>query len=215
MKVAPSLLACDFSRMGEEIIKIDKAGADLVHLDVMDGMFVPNFTMGPAAISALRKYTTLPFDVHLMIEHPFDYIDTFADSGADIITFHIESASDTEKTIDKIISRGVKPGLVIKPYTPAGAVFPYLEKLYMVLVMTVEPGFGGQPFMPNMLNKVKVIKEECQRRGLDIVVEVDGGVSEKNAGLCAEAGVDICVSGSCIFKSANMAETIAKLKVNN
>lgn len=215
MKAAPSLLSCDFSKMGEETVRIDKAGADLVHLDVMDGHFVPNITIGPAIISSLRKYTKLPFDVHLMIEHPLDYIDAFADAGADIITFHIESDSDAEKTIDKILSRGIKAGLVIKPATPAEAVFPYLDKLYMVLVMTVEPGFGGQSFMADMLPKVSAIKAECLKRGLDVLVEVDGGVSEKNVGLCADAGVDICVSGSTVFKSADMAKTIAELKVNS
>ena len=212
MKVAPSLLACDFSRMGEEIIKIDKAGADLVHLDVMDGMFVPNFTMGPAAISALRKYTALPFDVHLMIEHPLDYIDTFADSGADIISFHIESASDTEKTIDRIISRGVKPGLVIKPYTPAGAVFPYLDMISLVLVMTVEPGFGGQSFMADMLPKVGAIKEECKKRGIDMIVEADGGIGDATIRQAAEAGVDVCVAGTAVFKAEDPGEAIARMK---
>lgn len=212
MKVAPSLLSCDFARMGEEIVRVDRAGADWIHLDVMDGHFVPNLTIGPAIISALRGYTKLPFDVHLMIEHPLDYIDAFADAGADIITFHVEASSDINATIDKIKERGLKPGLVIKPKTPAEAVFPYLDKLYMVLVMTVEPGFGGQSFMADMLPKVGAIKEEAARRGLDIIVEADGGISEKTAAAAAGAGVDVSVSGTGVFKAADPAAAIRSLK---
>ena len=212
MKVAPSLLSCDFSRMGEEIERIDKAGADYIHLDVMDGHFVPNLTIGPAIISALRGYTKLPFDVHLMIEHPLDYIDAFADAGADIITFHVEASSDIRETISKIRSRGVKPGLVIKPKTPADAVFPYLELVDLILVMTVEPGFGGQSFMHDMMPKVSAIKKECQRRGLDTLIEADGGVSEKTVCFCADAGVDISVSGTGVFKAKDAAEAIRKLQ---
>lgn len=212
MKIAPSLLSCDFSKMGEETVRIDKAGADFVHLDVMDGHFVPNITIGPAIISSLRKYTKLPFDVHLMIEHPLDYIDAFADAGADIITFHIESDSDAEKTIDKILSRGIKAGLVIKPATPAEAVFPYLDKLYMVLVMTVEPGFGGQSFMADMLPKVRAIKEECARRGIELLVEADGGIGEATIAQTAAAGVDVCVAGTAVFKADDPAKAIAALQ---
>lgn len=212
MKVAPSLLSCDFSRMGEEIIRIDKAGADYVHLDVMDGHFVPNLTIGPAIIAALRSLTRLPFDVHLMIEHPLDYIDAFADAGADIITFHVESSSDILKTISKIRSRGVSPGLVIKPKTPAEAVFPYLELVDLILIMTVEPGFGGQSFMDDMMPKVSAIREECRKRGLNVLLEADGGISEKTVGICAEAGVDISVSGTGVFKAKDTAEAIKKLK---
>lgn len=212
MKVAPSLLSCDFSKMGEEVIKVDKGGADMVHLDVMDGHFVPNLTIGPAIVKAVRPYTKLPFDVHLMIDYPLDYIDAFADAGADIITFHVESMSDTEVTIAKITSRNIKPGIVIKPGTPAEAVFPYLEKVYMVLVMTVEPGFGGQMFMEDMLPKVTAIKAEAKKRGLNILVEVDGGISEKTVGAAARAGVDICVSGTGVFKAEDTAAAIKNLK---
>ncbi len=212
MKVAPSLLSCDFSKMGEEIIRIDKAGADLVHLDVMDGHFVPNITIGPCIIKAVRPYTKLPFDVHLMISEPYDYIDAFADAGADIITFHAEADSDIDKTIDKIVSRGVKPGLVIKPGTPAGTVYPYLDRLYMVLVMTVEPGFGGQSFMEDMMPKVTALKQECRKRGLDVLIEVDGGISEKTVGAAAKAGADICVSGTGVFKAKDTAAAIKFLQ---
>ena len=212
MKVAPSLLSCNFAKMGEEVQKVDKAGADWIHLDVMDGHFVPNLTIGPAIVSAVRPYTKLPFDVHLMIDYPLDYIDSFVDAGADIITFHIESKSDTAQTIEKIKSRGIKPGLVIKPKTPAEAVYEYLDKVYVILVMTVEPGFGGQSFMWDMLPKVTAIKEECAKRGLEVLVEVDGGISEKTAGAAAGAGVDVCVSGTGIFKSKDMPATISAIR---
>lgn len=212
MKVAPSLLSCDFAKMGEEVQRVDRAGADLIHLDVMDGHFVPNLTIGPAIVGAVRPYTKLPFDVHLMIDDPLDYINAFSKAGADIITFHVEAKSDIQATIDKIKSHNVKPGLVIKPKTPAQAVYPYLEQLYMVLVMTVEPGFGGQSFMADMLPKVTAIKEECVKRGLNVLVEVDGGISEKTAPAAAEAGVDICVSGTGVFKAADTAAAIAAIQ---
>ena len=206
------MLSCDFSRMGEETARIDRAGADYIHLDVMDGHFVPNITIGPCIVKALRPYTKLPFDVHLMISEPYKYIDAFADAGADIITFHVEAESDIEATIEKIRSRGLKAGLVIKPGTPAEAVFPYLDKLYMVLVMTVEPGFGGQSFMADMMPKVGQIKAECRRRGLSVLIEADGGISDKTVSQCADAGVDICVSGTGVFKAPDAAKAIAALK---
>lgn len=212
MKIAPSMLSCDFSKMGEELARIDKGGADLIHLDVMDGHFVPNITIGPAIVSALRLYSKLPFDVHLMIDYPLNYIEQFSKAGADIITFHVEAKSDITATIEKIKSFGVKPGLVIKPNTTAESVFPYLDKISMVLVMTVEPGFGGQSFMADMLPKVKVIKEKAIELGLDITVEIDGGVNEKTIGMAAKAGVDICVSGTGVFKAESAEEAINNLK---
>lgn len=212
MLIAPSLLSCDFSKMGQEIERMEKAKADFMHLDVMDGHFVPNITFGAPVIKAVRSYTDVPFDVHLMISEPLKYIDDFADAGADIITFHVECDSDIQQTIDKIKSRGVKPGLVIKPNTPASAVFPYLKDLYMVLVMTVEPGFGGQSFMEDMLPKVSQLKKQAEKENLKLLIEADGGISCDTIGKASKAGVDVCVAGTAVFKARDSAAAIEELK---
>lgn len=212
MKIAPSLLSCDFAKMGEEIVRMDKAGADYMHLDVMDGAFVPNITFGAPVIKAVRSLTDVPFDVHLMIDNPYNYIDDFVNAGADIITFHVEAKSDIKATIDKINNANVKAGLVIKPNTPASAVFPYLKNIYMVLIMTVEPGFGGQSFMADMMPKVAEIKAEAEKQGTEIVIEADGGINDKTIAQCAKAGIDICVSGTGVFKADDAKQAIADLK---
>lgn len=212
MIISPSILASDFSQLKQEVASIEKAGADLVHIDVMDGMFVPNITLGAPVIKCLKGKTNLPFDVHLMINEPIRYIDDFASAGADIITFHIEAASDVDATIGKIKEAGCKPAVSIKPGTPAKEVFPYLDKVYMVLVMTVEPGFGGQSFMPETMPKVRAIRDEITKRKLDTHIQVDGGIDANTVSVAAENGADILVAGSYVFKAIDRAEPVRILR---
>ena len=212
MLISPSILASDFSRLAEEVKSIENAGADLVHIDVMDGMFVPNITLGAPVVSCLKGKTSLPFDVHLMIEEPVRYIDDFVKAGADIITFHIEAAKDVKATIEKIKEAGCKPAISIKPNTPADVVFPYLDELYMVLVMTVEPGFGGQSFMRETMPKVRAIRDEATKRGLDLRIQVDGGIDDKTVSEATENGADVLVAGSYVFKAADRKAAIEKLR---
>ena len=212
IKVSPSMLACEFSEMGKEIIKIENSGADMVHMDVMDGHFVPNISFGPAIIKSLRKLSSLPFDVHLMIQDPYKYISEFSDSGADIITFHLESSSNIKKTIEKIKSNNIKAGIAINPCTAPEKVFPFLKYIDLVLIMTVNPGFGGQKFMADQLLKVKTLKQEIINKNLNTLIEIDGGVNLSTLNLIKNYPIDIYVSGTCIFKSSNIKETIKKFK---
>ncbi len=211
-KIAPSMLAADFSQLGEEVQRVADAGADLIHLDVMDGHFVPNLTMGPRLIGALRQYTAIPFDVHLMITHPQNYIDAFADAGADLITFHSELGGQVEAVIDQIKARGIKVGVALRPKTPISVVAPYLPTLDLVLLMSVEPGFGGQQFMMSTLEKLDHLRAMIQTQDVTVEIEVDGGINRENAGLVRSRGATILVAGTAIFGSNDVREAIDALR---
>ena len=208
IKISPSILASDYANLQSELDRISTS--DLIHVDVMDGHFVPNISIGAPVVASIKKVCNIPFDVHLMISNPLDYVEDFANAGADIICFHTDCDSDVEKTVDKIISLGKKPALAIKPATPVDDVVKYLDKLSMVLVMTVEPGFGGQSFMESTMPKIEAIR----KINPDIDIEVDGGINPETIKIASRAGANVFVAGSAVFKSENPAQTIALLKQN-
>lgn len=212
VKISPSILACNAAKLGEEVDCIYKAGAEMAHLDIMDGMFVTNMSFGFPMVEALRKATEMFLDVHLMIVKPERYIERFIDAGADLITFHLEATDIPDECIEMIKKKGKKAAISIKPNTPASAAFPYLEKCDMILVMTVEPGYGGQSLIPACLDKVKEIREEANRRGIDIDIQVDGGINEKNAKDAIAAGANVLVAGSAVFKYEDRKAAIDALR---
>jgi len=216
VKISPSILSANFSQLGREVAKLEKAGADLIHVDVMDGHFVPNITIGPVVIKSLKKYTSLPFDVHLMISPVHKYIKNFAQAGADIITIHPEATKNLKKTIKKIRLYGKKVGVSLNPETSINKVIPVLELIDVVLIMSVNPGFGGQKLIKSTLKKSKKLKNEIVKKKLKVKIEMDGGINFKNAGLVRRSGVDIIVSGTTIFKenNGNYKKNIKLLKTN-
>ena len=212
IKISPSILSCDYGKMAEELKSMEECNVELMHIDVMDGHFVPNITLGAPVVKCIKKYTSVPFDVHLMISKPIDYIDDFCKAGADLISFHIESDSPVQETIERIKANGIKAAIAIKPKTPAEEVLPYLDRLDMVLVMTVEPGFGGQSFMYDMMDKASRIREEITKRGLNVDIEVDGGINKETIAVAAEAGANVFVSGSALFSSEDRKATVEEFK---
>ena len=215
IKIAPSILSADFANLERDIRRIESA--DYVHVDVMDGLFVPNITIGIPVVKSIRPTTALPLDVHLMIDRPVRYVETFCQAGADIVTVHVEADTEenTGKALELIRSQGKRPGVVIKPGTPAEAVLPFLDKCAMVLVMTVEPGFGGQAFMPDMMDKVRAIRGWIHSRGLDCELEVDGGIGPATAPVAVAAGANVLVAGSAVYKAADIPGRIRELRGQN
>lgn len=211
-KISASILSADFGNLERELRRAEESGCDMIHFDVMDGHFVPNLSYGVPVLKSIRKYCRLPFDVHLMITDPMKFIDAFADAGADHITFHLEADGDPEKIIEKIRSRGLTAGISVKPKTPAELVFPLIKKLDMVLVMTVEPGFGGQGFIPETLEKISALRKESERQGCELDIEVDGGIGYNTSPKVRAAGANVLVSGSYIFKAEDMASAVASMR---
>ncbi|MGE6487942.1 ribulose-phosphate 3-epimerase [Paenisporosarcina sp. NPDC076898] len=212
IKIAPSILAANFSKLAEEVKEVEKAGAELIHIDVMDGHFVPNITMGPIVVEALRPVTDLPLDVHLMIKNPDLYIESFAKAGADYITVHVEACPHLHRTIQLIRSFGVKPGVVLNPHTPIETIQHVLEDIDMVLFMTVNPGFGGQKFIHSVVPKVQQLSTIIKEKGLNIEIEIDGGINAETIIPCAEAGATIFVAGSAIYSRTDRTAALQEIK---
>ncbi|MBU9672112.1 ribulose-phosphate 3-epimerase [Planococcus sp. CP5-4] len=212
IKIAPSILAADFAKLGQEVQEVEKAGADWIHIDVMDGHFVPNITMGPIVVSALRPLTELPLDVHLMIENPDRYIEDFAKAGADYITVHVEACPHLHRTIQLIRSFGVKPGVVLNPHTPIETIQHVLEDIDLVLFMTVNPGFGGQKFIHSVVPKVAALSQLINEKGLSVDIQIDGGINEETIVPCAQAGANIFVAGSAIFGKQDRTQALQAIK---
>lgn len=212
VKIAPSVLSADFSMLAEQIQIVENAGADWIHLDVMDGHYVPNITFGPLIISAIRKLTNLPLDAHLMISHADDYLETFQKAGVDRLTVHVEACPHLWATIDRMHKLGLKPGITLNPATPVSLIEPILHKIDLVLVMTVEPGFGGQEFIPEMLDKVAAVNDYKQKHQLNYEIQVDGGIDEETTPAVVKAGATVLVSGSSIFGEPDIADAFSRIK---
>lgn len=210
--IAPSILSADFSRLAEEVRAVDAAGADVIHVDVMDGHFVPNITVGPLVVRAVRPCTKLPIDVHLMIENPKDYVEEFIKAGANWVSVHVEADAHLDRTVSFIKDLGAKAGVALNPATSVEHVFPLLQKLDFVLVMTVNPGFGGQKFIPYCRQKIKALRDHIDSKGLSSLIEIDGGVKTDNAGELSRLGADVFVAGSAIFESADYGKTVAVIR---